>query len=227
MKHKKGILLNTDESFTAKNFLQHCRLLAQRDTALATILKQYGPPPMWQRTASFETLIHIILEQQVSLASAKAALEKLKEKVGQVTPQNILLLTDADLKACYFSRQKTLYARHLAQAILCNQLNIELLQNMPNDDVRTELKKIKGIGDWTVDVYLMMVLQRADLFPLGDIALVNSMKAVKQLDKHTSKTELLQLAENWRPYRTVAAYILWHAYLCKRSKQYTAAPVKK
>ena len=83
--------------------------------------------------------------------------------------------------------------------------------------MRHELKKIKGIGDWTVDVYLMHSLQRTDLFPLGDIALVNSLKEVKQLPKDTAREKLLEMAEPWRPYRTIAAMILWHAYIKKRA----------
>ena len=168
------------------------------------------------RPASFASLIHIILEQQVSLASAKAALEKLKEKIGTITPEKVLLLSDADLRACYFSRQKTVYARELAQAIVTKKLDLKKLGKGTDDEIRTELKKIKGIGDWTVDVYLMHALQRTDLFPLGDIALVNSLKQVKQLPHHITKEEMLAIAEAWRPYRTIASMILWHAYIQKR-----------
>lgn len=206
--------------FDETNFKTHCNNLAKVDADLKLIINTHGHPPLWKRKHGFETLIHIILEQQVSLASAKAALNKLKEKIGAVTPQKILLLTDAELKDCYFSRQKIIYARHLAKAIISKQLNLKKLALAADDDIRTELKKIKGIGDWTVDVYLMMVLQRTDLFPLGDIALVNSFKEVKNLPKHTSKEELLLLAEKWKPYRTVAAFILWHSYLCKRNRKY-------
>jgi DNA-3-methyladenine glycosylase II len=206
--------------FDATNFKQHCNRLSKKDVHLKSIIDTYGHPPLWKRTHGFETLIHIILEQQVSLASAKAALNKLKEKIGTVTTVKVLALTDAELKACYFSRQKIIYARHLAEAIISKQLNLKQLSNAPDEVVRTELKKIKGIGDWTVDVYLMMVLQRTDLFPLGDIALVNSLKEVKLLPRHTTKEELLIIADQWKPYRTVAAFILWHSYLCRRNRKY-------
>jgi len=207
-------------SINETNFKTYCRRLCKLDTDLKSIIGQYGHPPLWKRKPGFETLIHIILEQQVSLASAKAALNKLKEKIGAVTPQKILLLTDTELKACYFSRQKIVYARHLADMIVSKQIDLKKLSLAGDEEVRTELKKIKGIGDWTVDVYLMMVLQRSDLFPLGDIALINSIKEVKGLPKHTSKEEILMIAENWRPYRTVAAFILWHSYLCRRNRKY-------
>lgn len=207
-------------TFSENDFKKICSLLSKQDLHLKEIINTYGHPPLWKRKHGFETLIHIILEQQVSLASAKAALNKLKEKIGTVTPQKVLSLTDAELKACYFSRQKIIYARHLAQAIINKELNIKKLATAPDDVVRTELKKIKGIGDWSVDVYLMMVLQRTNLFPLGDIALVNSLKETKNLPKHTTKEEMELIAEKWKPHRTIAAFILWHSYLCKRKRKY-------
>jgi DNA-3-methyladenine glycosylase II len=109
-----------------------------------------------------------------------------------------------------------IYARELANAIKSKQLNLRKLSASDEITIRTELKKIKGIGDWTVDVYLMHALQRTDLFPLGDIALVNSLKEVKQLPHIISKDAMLEIAESWRPYRTIASMILWHAYIQKR-----------
>lgn len=202
--------------FTEANFIATCKQLAKKDGDLNLVIKQYGYPPLWKREASFETLIHIILEQQVSLASAKAALDKLKEKIITITPENLLSLTDTELKACYFSRQKIIYSRELANVILSQQLKLGKLVTAPDEMIRQELTKIKGIGHWTVDVYLMMALQRSDLFPVGDIALIKSIKEVKQLPAETTKEEIIRLAESWRPNRTVAAFILWHAYLSKR-----------
>ncbi|HEY0731301.1 MAG TPA: DNA-3-methyladenine glycosylase 2 family protein, partial [Chitinophagaceae bacterium] len=127
-----------------------------------------------------------------------------------------LSLSDEELRACYFSRQKIIYARELANAIQGKKLRLQQLAAGTNEEIRVELKKIKGIGDWTVDVYLMHALQRTDLFPLGDIALVNSLKEVKGLHPQITKDEMLAIAEPWRPYRTIAAMILWHAYIQKR-----------
>ena len=194
--------------------------MAKQDKELRQIILEHGHPPLFSRASNFETLIHIILEQQVSLASAKAALVKLKERIGEVTPRKILWLTDEELRACYFSRQKTVYARCLANAVVDGELNIESLSNQTDDTIRTALKKIKGIGDWTVDVFLMMALNRTDCFPTGDIALMNSIKQVKQLPKHTTKEEILLLAENWKPNRTLAAYILWWDYIKKRNMKW-------
>ena len=205
--------------FTDKNFKSICNRLAKKDAHLQSIIHQYGYPPMWKRPASFETLVHIILEQQVSLASALAALNKLKEKIVQITPQNLLSLSDEELKACYFSRQKIICTKHLASEITSGHLNLEELNTMDNDRIRTALTKIKGIGNWTVDVYLMMVLQRSNLFPLGDIALIKSVKETKGLLKETSKEAIALIAEKWKPHQTIAAFILWHGYLGKRKRQ--------
>jgi DNA-3-methyladenine glycosylase II len=208
--------------FSKENFHIICGLLSEKDETLKAIIDEYGLPPMWTRPAIFQSLILTILEQQVSLASAYSAFKKLKEKIGFVTPKKILALTDAELKACYFSRQKIIYARALATAIITKKLNLKKLALLSDEEIRTELKKIKGIGDWTVDVYLMHALQRNDLFPLGDIALVNSLKHVKQLHPKTTKEEMLAIAESWRPYRTVASMILWHAYIQRKGiKVYT------
>lgn len=207
---------NVELSFTANNFHQVCDSLAKKDRDLRNILKKHGFPPMWTRPATFQTLVLTILEQQVSLASAYAAFKKLREKIGYVTPSKIIALTDSELRSCYFSRQKKVYVRELASAVQTKRLKIKKLFSSTNDEIRLELKKIKGIGDWTVDVFLMHALQRSDLFPLGDIALVNSLKETKQLYTNSTKEEMLNIAEQWRPYRTIAAMILWHAYIQKR-----------
>jgi DNA-3-methyladenine glycosylase II len=204
------------DSFHKNNFHSLCDRLVAKDKHLRNIIDQYGYPPMWTRGASFQTLIHIILEQQVSLASARAALNKLKEKVGIVTPKKILTLSDEELRSCYFSRQKTIYAKCLAEAIISKQINLKKLSLLEDAEIRQRLKAIKGIGDWTVDVYLLFALQRTDIFPLGDLAMVNALKEVKQLPKETSQQELLALAERWRPYRSMATMMCWHYYIQKR-----------
>lgn len=171
---------------------------------------------MWTRPNTFETLVHIILEQQVSLASALAALNKLRGRLTKITPAGLLTLTDEELKTCYFSRQKTIYARSLATAIQNKQLNLKSLEKLPDEEVRSRLVALKGIGNWTVDVYLMFVLQRADVFPIGDLAAVNALKQVKKLSKDTAREGILDITGEWQPYRTVATMILWHHYLSIR-----------
>ncbi|HRI19492.1 MAG TPA: DNA-3-methyladenine glycosylase 2 family protein [Panacibacter sp.] len=205
------------QTFNKDNFQLLCDKLGKKDKHLLAIIKTYGYPPLWSRTPSFATLINIILEQQVSLAAAKAAFNKLQEKIGPVTPEKILLLSDEELKACYFSRQKIIYARYLAGAIVNKEISIDELNALPDEEIRTHLKKLKGIGDWTADVYLMMSLNRCNCFPTGDIALIKSIKEVKVLPAETTKEAILQLANSWQPYRTIAAYLLWHAYIIKRN----------
>ena len=203
-------------TFSAGNFHLFCDKLIKKDKDLRRIIKEHGYPPMWIRPNTFQSLILSILEQQVSLASAYAAYKKLKERIGYVTRQKILSLSDKELRNCYFSRQKIVYARELANTIVSGKINLRKLALLSDDEIRIQMIEIKGIGHWTIDVYLMHALQRTDLFPLGDIALVNSLKEVKQLPKDISKEEMLAIAEPWRPYRTIASMILWHDYIKKR-----------
>jgi len=201
------------EQFTKDSFYPICDQLTLIDADLAAIINAYGYPPLWSRPNTFETLVHIILEQQVSLASALSALNKLKERVQELTPARLVLLTDEEMRACYCSRQKTAYIRYLAEALLSGQINLTELEHLSNDAIRAKLITLKGIGHWTIDVYLMFVLQCADIFPAGDLAAVNAMKRVKGLPLSTTKEELIELAAIWQPYRTVATMLLWHYYL--------------
>ena len=204
------------QQFNNGNFHLLCDQLARKDHDLKGIIREYGYPPMWTRPATFQTLILTILEQQVSLASAYAAFKKLREKIGYVTPAKILALTDEEMRAVYFTRQKMGYARELARAIQSRKLVLKQLEPLSDEEVRAHLIQLKGIGHWTIDVYLMHALQRTDLFPLGDIALVNSLKLIKKLPADISKEGMLKVAEPWRPYRTIAAMMLWHAYIKRK-----------
>lgn len=204
------------QRFGDEDFISLCDELAVIDKSFQQIINEYGYAPCWSRKPTFSTLIHIILEQQVSLASAKAAFDKLQLYTGAINPVNILRLSDEEMKACYFSRQKTTYARCLAEAVLSGNLDLESLIHKDDDTIRATLIKIKGIGNWTVDVFLMMCLHSPDIFPFGDIALVNSLKHIKQLPMHTTKEAMGPVTESWKPYRTIAAYLLWHAYICRK-----------
>jgi len=197
-------------------FYELCDELAAKDLDLKQIITTYSYPPFWVRPNTFDTLVLTILEQQVSLASAYAAHKKLKEKLINLTPKNVLALTDEELRQCYFSRQKIVYVRELAKAIATKQISLKAFTFQTDDKVREGLKKLKGIGDWTVDIYLIHALQRKDIFPIGDLALVNSIRMVKQLPSAT-KEELLQIAEFWKPSRSIATMMLWHCYIKKRN----------
>ena len=202
------------ETFNEENLHTLYDLVAAKDKDLKAIIKEYGYPPLWIRTNSFETLVLTILEQQVSLASAYSAYKKLKERT-RLTPQNLAMLTDDELRSCYLSRQKIVYTRELASAILTKKIKLKKFEALPDDIVRTELKALKGIGDWTVDIYLLHALRRTDIFPIGDLALVNSIKMIKQLSSIT-KDELLELSKKWKPYRSIATMLFWHYYIKKR-----------
>jgi DNA-3-methyladenine glycosylase II len=213
------IQIRTTKTFSPDNFHQICDQLGSIDEDLRSIIKEHRYPPMWTRPNTFETLVHIILEQQVSLASALASSKKLQEKTVELTPENVLTLNNEEFRACYVSRQKTIYIRNLATEISSNRLNLDALEQMSDEEVRQTLTKLKGIGNWTADVYLMFVLRRIDVFPIGDLAAVNALKRAKRLDKNVSREIMLEITMAWKPYRTVATMILWHHYL--------SAPIKK
>lgn len=206
------------ETVNEQNLAAACRKLAAADADLAFIFQSYGTPPLWRREPSFATLVHIILEQQVSLASALSAFNKLKEKLGAITPEAVLSLSDEELKAAYFSRQKTIYARELAKAILDGNLDLKHLETLPDAEAKDELKKIKGIGEWTADIYLLMAMLRADVMPKGDLALHVAWKRLKNLEHAPASDEFQQIAERWKPLRAVAARLLWHFYLSEKKK---------
>lgn len=187
--------------------------LAAQDPDLAAVIERVGYPPLWPREAGFPTLLKLILEQQVSLASAQAAYDRLLAVVGELTPGSLLALDDETLRGVGFSRQKARYGRLLAQAVQSGSLDIDSLSRLDDESVRAELQKITGIGPWTAEVYLLMVLLRPDVWPRGDVALATAAQQVKGLPVRPSQNELHELAEQWRPWRAVAARILWHHYL--------------
>ena len=192
--------------------------MADSDQYLARIYEAYGPPPLWDREPGFATLLNIILEQQVSLASAKACFDKLTNHLGGVTPEGLLALNDAELKRIGFSRQKAAYGRHLSEAVIEKRIDFEGLHRLTNAQVKSELIKLKGVGEWTSDIYLIMALLRPDVMPRGDIALHTSWHELSREPRPTSD-EFLAVAERWKPYRSVAARLLWHFYLSERRKR--------
>ena len=192
--------------------------LCEQDADLATVFEAYGYPPLWRRELGFATLLHIILEQQVSLVSARATFERLCEVAQPLTPESFLSLDNAVLKRVGFSRQKTRYGRALAAAVTTGDLDLAGLEALSDDTVRRQLTNIVGIGNWTADIYLLMALGRPDVWPQGDLALAVAVKEIKGLTARPRPEELSLVAEAWRPYRAVAARLLWHHYLSRRLK---------
>jgi DNA-3-methyladenine glycosylase II len=189
------------------------RDLSARDPHLRAVVERFGHPPLWERPPGFATLVHIVLEQQVSLASAQAAFDRLRIALDPPTPARFLELDDAALLAIGFSRQKARYVRALSAALIEGTLDLDALETLDDEGVERALVAIPGIGPWTATIYRLMVLRRPDAWPTGDIALAESLGEVKGLGRRPSPEEMLALAEPWRPWRAVAARILWHAYL--------------
>jgi DNA-3-methyladenine glycosylase II len=196
-----------------RTLLDGVHFLASKDRTLQSVVTRYGSPPLWEREQGFATLIFIILEQQVSLASAKAAYDKLLMHVDPLCPAGFIDLTDDQLKGFGFSRQKTSYGRHLANAILDKSLDLVKLADLEDQEAKTRLMQVKGIGSWTADIYLLRALGRPDVWPSGDLALAVAVQRLKGLATRPSPRELDIMSRAWRPWRAVAARILWHYYL--------------
>lgn len=179
------------------------------------IKEQCGFPPNWQRPQGFVSLSRIILEQQVSLTSAEAHFNKLNSYIKEFSPKEILELSDEEMRTCQISRQKAKYLRELSLAVLNKHLIFEELIKLNEEEVRIKLTNIKGIGNWTTDIYLMFCLQSKDIFPLGDIALINT---IKELTNVKTKSGIVRLTQKWKPYRSLAAYFIWYYYLKKRNR---------
>jgi DNA-3-methyladenine glycosylase II len=209
----------TRAALTEKTLAIAVRRLAARDVDLRTTVERFGSPPLWDRPSGFPTLVHIILEQQVSLASAAAAFGRLEARLGTLTPAGFLELTDAELLGIGFSRQKARYARALASAVEDATLDIGGLGALDDEAVERELVALPGIGPWTATIYRLMVLRRPDAWPASDIALAQSLAEVRGLAERPSPGDMLAIAETWRPWRAVAARILWHGYLETRAER--------
>jgi DNA-3-methyladenine glycosylase II len=187
--------------------------LSGADPDLAAVVDRHGIPEFWAREPGFPTLVLLILEQQVSLASARAAYDRLALRLGELTPRGVLDSTDEDLRADGFSRQKNRYARALAAAIEDGALDLDAVAELDDAEVRDALVALPGIGPWTAEVYLLSALRRPDTWPTGDIALQEGARRAKRLDTRPSPEELEAIGEAWRPHRASAARLLWHLYL--------------
>jgi DNA-3-methyladenine glycosylase II len=189
--------------------------LSARDADLAMLYGELGKPPMWARNPGFATLIRIILEQQVSLASARAAFERLLASVSPLTPESFLALHDTALAKIGFSRQKMAYGRHLARSIVEGLFDLDELDLMDDETAKARLIELKGIGPWTADIYLLMALRRPDAWPGGDLGLILAVQDVKRLPSRPNPEAMVAITESWRPWRAVAARLLWHHYLSR------------
>jgi len=196
--------------------------LAASDPVLAASVRLHGRPPLWAREPGFGTLVHIVLEQQVSLASARAAFDRLLAARNPLTPGGLLELDDQAMLEIGFSRQKTRYARELARAVLGGRLDLGALQALDDRAVDAQLTAVPGIGPWTATIYRLMVLGRPDAWPVHDIALAQAVADLRGLERRPDAVQMAGLADGWRPWRAVAARILWHHYLSERATRRAA-----
>lgn len=190
-------------------------LLSQKDEKLKFILDNFGTPIIQKRQEGFSSMCHIILEQQVSIESAKACFVKLENYFEKITPENIYNASDEELKSCGLSRQKTIYLKDLASKVLSKEIDFESFSSKSEQEIRQELVTIKGVGNWSIEVYLMFCLQSPDIVPLGDIAIKNTLV---ELYNCQTLEEMQQVSNQWKPYRTFASFVVWHYYLVKRNK---------
>jgi DNA-3-methyladenine glycosylase II len=194
--------------------------LSARDPDLRAVVAQFGPPPLWARRPGFATLVQIVLEQQVSLASARATYGRLRDTWGDITAERFATLTAAQVQSAGVTRQKAGYCLGIAQQIIDGSLDLRRLGRADDEEVRARLVEIRGIGPWTADIYLLMALLRPDVWPDGDIALVTAAHQIKRLRRRPDTQRLRRLAASWAPWRSVAARILWHHYLSTRGRHH-------
>ena len=191
--------------------------LVSRDSFMANAVERYGPPPLWTRPEGFATLVHIILEQQVSLASAAALFHRLEvASQGRITPAAVSRLGTGGLQAQGVTRQKARYIHGLAEQITGRRLSLSTLRLLTDTEVEKRLTQVPGIGLWTARIYLLMALRRPDIWPTGDLALHRVAESLLGSKGRLRPDEVAGWAERWRPWRAVAARILWHAYLSDR-----------
>ena len=183
-----------------------------KDSDLARVVAKHGAPPLWPRVAGFATLVHLILEQQVSLASALAVFNRLKV-VLPMTAKHFASLETSDLRDRGLTRQKAAYCIGLAEAIVSGELNLKAVRQADDASARKILIRVKGIGVWTADCYLLFCLRRADIWPDGDLALAESARWLKRLNVRPDVDHLRRIVAPWSPWRAVGARILWHSYL--------------
>jgi DNA-3-methyladenine glycosylase II len=212
-------LINVNDYLNNERLSKAVKYLSKNDKDLDALYEADGVPPLWARRPGFTTLIKIILEQQVSLASAKAVYRKLERNIKPFTPIRFEELGIAYLKSLGITRQKSSYCINIAAAILHEKLDLKSLNNMNDDDAKEMLKRIKGIGSWTADIYLLMALRRSDIWPSADIALASSMRRIKRLRSYPTYEKQIKIAKKWQPYRSVAARMLWQHYLNNKIKK--------
>lgn len=216
--------MKTGLSLTRQTLLGAVDELCGKDRQLEQVVDRVGTPPLWARRPGFRTLVLIILEQQVSLASARATFARLQKAAGPITPGRITSMSQGELRDLGVTRQKSAYIYDLAHLIETGDVDLGGMSRRSDQQVRESMLDIRGVGPWTAGIYLMMALRRPDIWPPGDIALAESMRKIKNLKTRPGTQRQLHIANSWRPWRSVAARILWHAYLCDKGSRHPITP---
>ncbi len=188
------------------------------EPVFAAILAEAGAPRFRRRRNGFATLLHIILEQQVSIDAAAAMHRRLSETCRPLTPDRFLALDDATLRGCGFSRQKAGYARSLAEKAVAGAFDFVRLAEADDEGAEAALRSLKGIGRWSAEIYLIFALGRTDIWPAADLGLQIAVGEQLARGERPAEPELRRLGEAWRPWRSVAACLFWQSYLHKRKR---------
>jgi DNA-3-methyladenine glycosylase II len=187
--------------------------LAKVDEKFSQILSQYGEPGLHLRPYGFRTLVYIIIEQQISLNAANKIFTRLESRLGRIEP-GIVLQTDPEIfRSAGLSRQKIATLIELSGLLVNQQLDLNILDEINDDEIRKVLTSIKGIGNWTADIYLLEVLNRPDILPVSDLALARCIQEIWGFEKRPDKQQIKQLSERWKPWRSYAVRLIWSAYL--------------
>lgn len=192
------------------------RALARRDRDLAALFRRNGLPPMWARRPGFATLIHIVLEQQVSIVAARSLYRRVRDRIGGMTPESVVRRGISGLHRLGLTRQKASYCHGLARAVLDGSLRMSDIAHAPDGEGRDRLLALRGIGPWSADIYFLMALRRPDVWPVGDLALAVALHEVMGLPARPDARLQQELSAGWAPWRSVAARLLWHYYLNTR-----------
>lgn len=209
---------SSPQTLTDKTYHLSISELTMRESDLAEAVSRWGNPPFWVHAPGFPGMVIGILSQQVSLESAQATFNKLENAIGSINPEDFLSLDDNTLRKIGFSRQKASYVRGVAHEIMVGEFDLEDIESMGNSQARKRLMKVRGIGPWTADTYLLFALRRSDVWPSGDLALAKAIQELRRLATIPSYEEVDRIADRWRPWRAVAARILWHHYLSERGR---------
>lgn len=197
---------------THRDIREGCTALAASDPMLARAIETAGPPPLRRRPGGFEALLQSIMGQQLSVASANAIWNRLAEACGHISPERVLELSDEECRTAGLSRQKMNYSRELAAAVAEGRLKFRSLSRMPDEEAIATLTEVKGVGRWTAEMYLMFALGRRDIWPVDDLAVVEAVRRLKGLEARPGRKEMAVIGEAWRPWRSVAARLMWHFY---------------